>query len=205
MLEKIQLIQELAGIRTNDLSEPINLYLKVAKQLENTYRHNYITRAKFIREQCDGNSGREMFDKYSEDWGIWDFKEKLIAADDFKRGFLWCFRDHTTSWCDNQKAKHWFLTSPEALFVSRYEFWTCDNGIDECIEVREGNYKEILVSLLKDQDYEVLCSQVFSRTDLTDFINGYEPLNGDFSIEDIIENYIEPNPNYGEGNPTYDD
>ena len=205
MLEDFHLIQHLAGIRTTDLSEPVDLYLRAAEELEATHRHNYITRANFIREQCNGKSGNEIFDKYREDWGIWDFKENLITIDDFKRGFLWRFRDHTTSWCDNQKAKSWFLTSLEALFVRRYEFWTCDNGKDECIEVREGSYKEILVSLLKDQDYEVLCSPVFSKTELTDFIKNYDLENGDFSIEDIIEYYIEPNPNYGEANPTYDD
>jgi hypothetical protein len=77
--------------------------------------------------------------------------------------------NHTTSWSDNQKAKGWFLTSPEGLLVRRYEFWSCDNGYDQCLEVREGSYRQILVSLLK---------------------------NGDFAIEEIIEDYIEVNPNY---------
>lgn len=205
MLEDIQIIHHLPDIRTQELSEPLDRYIEAAEQLEATYRHNYITRAKFIREQCNDLDGRETFDRYREDWGIWNFKEDIIAVEDFKRGFLWRFRDHTTSWCDNQKAKAWFLTSPEALFVRRYEFWSWENGEDECTEVREGSYKEILVSLLKDQDYEVLLSPVFSRTDLTDFIKNYDPLNGSFPIEDIIEYYIEPNPNYGEANPTYDD
>jgi hypothetical protein len=205
MLEDIELLDHLAGIRTNDFSEPIDLYLKAAEQLEATYKYNYITRAKFIREQCNGKSSKEIFDKYREDWEIWDFKENLITVNDFKRGFLWCFRDHTTSWCDNQKAKTWFLTSPEALFVRRYEFWTWDNGKDECIEVKEGSYKEILVSLLKDQDYEVLSSPIFSKTELTDFIKNYEHQTGDFTIEEIIEDYIESNPNYTEAPPTHDD
>lgn len=196
MLEVIEQIEILASTRTNDLSEPVDLYLKVADQLEAAYRPNYITRVKFIREQCNGESGQETFDKHREDWGIWDFDEDILTVDDFKRGFLWRFRDHTTSWNDNQKAKTWFLTSPEGLFVRRYEFWTCDNGYDECVEVREGSYKEILLALLKDGDYEVLCSPVFTKSELQDFINTYVPKPGDFSIEEIIEDYIEANPNY---------
>jgi hypothetical protein len=196
MLEDIDQIELLASIRTNDFSEPIDPYLKVADQLEATYRHNYITRAKFIREQCVDGSDKEIFDKHREDWDIWNFDENILSVEDFKRGFLWCFRDHTTSWNDNQKAKTWFLTSPEGLFVRRYEFWTWDRGYDECIEVREGSYKEILISLLKDGDYEVLSSPVFSKAELQDFISNYNPKNGDYAIEDIIEDYIEANPNY---------
>jgi hypothetical protein len=196
MLEDIGLVELLASIRTNDLSEPIDLYLQVADQLEVSYRHNYVTRANFIREQCSRLSGKSLFDKHREDWGIWNFDDSLISVEDFKRGFLWRFRDHTTSWNDNQKAKTWFLTSPEGLFVRRYEFWTCDNGFDECLEVREGSYKEILLSLLKDGDYEVLCSPAFSKAELQDFVKKYDSKNGEFSIEEIIEDYIEANPNY---------
>lgn len=196
MLEDIEQIELLASTRTNDMSEPLELYLKVAEQLEATYRYEYISRASFIREQCSGHSGKELFDKHREDWGIWNFDEDIITVNDFRRGFLWCFRDHTTSWNDNQKAKTWFLTSPEGLFVRRYEFWTWDKGYDECIEVREGSYKDILLSLLKDGDYKVLSSHVFSKSELQSFINSYVPKDGDYSIEEIIEDYIEANPNY---------
>ena len=196
MLEDIDKIKLLATFRTNDFSEPIGAYLEIADKLEATYRHNYISRAKFIREQCEGKTGKELFDKHREDWGIWNFDDNLVTVDDFKRGFLWCFRDHTTSWNDNQKAKTWFLTSAEGLFVRRYEFWTWDNRFDECIEVREGSYKEILMSLLKVGDYEVLCSPVFSKSELEDFIKSYDSQNGDYTIEEIIEEYIEANPNY---------
>lgn len=196
MLDDIDQIELLASIRTNDLSEPIHLYLKVADQLENTNRQDNITRAKFIKEQCEGKSAKEIFDMYREDWGIWNFDENIVSVGDFKRGFLWCFRDHTTSWNDNQKAKTWFLTSPEGLFVRRYEFWTWDKGYDECIEVREGSYKEILVSLLKDGDYEVLCSSVFSKNELHNFIKNYNSKDDDYTIDEIIEDYIEANPNF---------
>jgi hypothetical protein len=196
MFENIKGVDELYAARTNDLSEPLHPYLNIASQLEATGRHNYITRAQFIREQCNGNLSKELFDRYREDWDIWDFKEEILTVDDFKRGFLWRFRDHTTSWCDNQKAKTWFLTSPEGLFVRRYEFWTWENYEDECIDIREGSSKEILVSLSKDQDYEVLCSPLFSKRELEDFLKNYDPGSGGYSIDEIIEDYIEANPNY---------
>ena len=103
-----------------------------------------------------------------------------------------------TSWSDNQKAKAWFLQSPEAWFVHRYEFWTCDNDFDQCIEVREGSYKEILFSLLKNGDYEVLSSPSFSKAELLEFIAQFKRVDDDPSIEKIIENYIDNNPNYSE-------
>ena len=128
--------------------------------------------------------------------GIWNFEENVLGVEDFKRGFLQSFRYRTTSWSDSQKAKTWFLTSSEAHFVRRYEFWTFDNGFDECIEVREGNYRQILIALLKEGDYEVLRSPVFSTKALTDFIENYQPQNGDFEIDEIIEDYIKANPNF---------
>jgi hypothetical protein len=196
LFEEIVNIKTLIAVRTIDLSEPIDLYLEIAQQLQNTNRHNYISRAKFILEQCNDLDGRVLFDKYREDWGVYNFSEDLITVDDFKRGFLWKFRDHTTSWQANQLAKIWFLTSIEAQFIRRYELWTCDNGFDECIEVREGSYKEILNNLLKDGDYEVLCSPVFSKHELEEFIENYKADEGDYSIDEIIEDYIEANPNY---------
>lgn len=196
MLNDIENLELLASIRTIDLSEPVNIYLKVIDELQSTNRHNYVSRANFIYEQLNNKNCNDLFDKFRVDWDICNFDENILTVDDFKRGFLWCFRDHTTSWNDNQKAKTWFLTSPEGLFVRRYEFWSCDKGIDECIDVREGSYKEILLSLLKDGDYEVLCSPVFSKSELTDFIKNYQVKNGDYEIEEIIEDYIQANPNY---------
>lgn len=190
MLEDIQDIETLATTAS------VDAYLKFADQLEATHRYNYISRANFIREQCKGLDGKHLFDKYREDWGIWNFSEELVTVDDFRNGFLWRFRDHTTSWNDNQKAKTWFLTSGEGLFIRRYEFWTCDSGKDECIEVREGSFKEILLSLLKEGDYEVLTSPVFSRSELEAYIKNYKSMDGDYTIEEIIEDYIEGNPNY---------
>ncbi len=196
MLIDIKDLRLLASLRTFDLSEPTDLYFKIADELKATKRPNYISRANFILEQLNGNSGKELFDNFREDWEIWNFDENILSVDDFKRGFLWCFRDHTTSWNDNQKARTWFLTSPEALFVRRYEFWSWDKGFDECIDVREGSYKAILLSLLKDGDYEVLCSPVFSKKELLDFIKTYQSQKGDYELEEIIEDYIKSNPNY---------
>jgi len=196
MFEEIDDIELLASARTNDLTEAVDLYFKIAKELQATNKHNYITRANFILEQINGLDGKEIFDKYREDWDIYDFRENILTVDDFKKGFLWRFRDHTTSWCDNEKAKAWFLTSTEGIFVRRYELWSCDKGFDECIAVKEGSHKEILLSLLKDGDYEVLCSPAFSKNELLDFIKTYSPMTGDYPIDIIIEDYIEANPNY---------
>jgi hypothetical protein len=37
---------------------------------------------------------------------------------------------------------------------------------------------------------------VFSTKALTDFIENYQPQNGDFEIDEIIEDYIKANPNF---------
>jgi hypothetical protein len=196
MLENIKNLELLASIRTVELSEPTDSYFKIAEELESINKHIFFARAKFILEQLNDRSRSDIFDEFREDWGIPNFSENILTVDDFKRGFLWRFRDHTTSWADNQKAKTWFLNSLEGIFVRRYEFWTWDDGFDKCIEVREGSYKEILLSLLKDGDYEVLSSPAFSKDELTDFIKTYRPQNGDYEIDEIMEDYIEANPNY---------
>jgi hypothetical protein len=120
----------------------------------------------------------------------------LITIDDFRRGFLYRFRDHTTSWSENQEAKTWFLHSMEARFISVYECWICDKGPEEKIETKTGDYKTILKSLLAEGDYEVLTSPVFSKEELSEFIKTYSEKDGDFTIEEITEDYIRENPNY---------
>ncbi len=197
MLAHINDITLLSSNRTIDLSEPTDLYFKAASELRSTKRHHCISRGDFILAQLSGKDGREIFDAHREEWGIGLFEENILIADDFKRGFLWCFRDHTTSWNDNQKAKNWFLTSPESTFVRRYAFRTCDRGFDECVEIREGSCKEIPIALLTDGDYDVLRSPAFSKTELTNFIETYQPRNGHYEIGEIIEGYSSANPNYG--------
>ena len=149
-----------------------------------------------IRYTVGSFSDYSKADKYRQEWGVDNFDEDIVSVNDFKRGFFYTFRDHTTSWSDNQKAKEWFLTSIEGRFIRRYELWSCDNGIDECIEMREDSYKEILLSLLKDCDYEVLTSPVFSKSELNEYIKSFKQQAGDYTIEEIIEDYIERNINY---------
>ena len=189
-------LQKLQESRTNDLSEPVDLYLEIADEFEHTGKEELKARAAFIRAQCEGKREQQVFDKYREIWGIPNFKEDILTVDDFKRGFLWSFRDHTTSWSDNQNAKVWFLTSEEAHFIRHYEFWSWDNEFDECLEKRDGTYKTILDNLLKDGDYEVLQSPVYTNEELFSFIKNYSQKDGDFTIEEIIEDYILKNPNF---------
>jgi hypothetical protein len=196
MVNKIKGLEKLIQSRTLGLTEDKELYFKIAEEFEKTNEGDLIKRADFIRKQCNGDSGDEIFNQYRETWGIPTFSEDLINVDDFKRGFLFKFRDHTTSWTDNQRAKEWFLNSFEARFVQIYELWSCDNGPEEIIETRTGDYKTILKSLLADGDYGVLASPAFDKHELDNFIKTYRPDNGDFSIDEIIEDYINVNPNY---------
>jgi hypothetical protein len=119
-----------------------------------------------------------------------------VTVDDFERGFLYKFRDHTTSWSDNQKAKEWFLNSDEARFVQVYEFWICDNGPDEIFMTKTGNYKRILNSLLADTDYEVLTSPAYRKQELDSFIRIHQPKKVDYPMDELIEFYISRNSNY---------
>ena len=178
------------------MTEDISLYLTVADEFERTGDKELIQRAEFIRRQCNGDKADNLFNDNRESWDIPDFSENLITADDFKRGFLYKFRDHTTSWSDNQKAKEWFLNSIEARFVQVYELWSCDNGPEEIVETKTGDYKTILKSLLAGGDYEVLTSPTFSKQELDDFVRTHRPSDGDFTVDEIIEDYITVNPNY---------
>lgn len=196
MVNKIKGLERLIQSRTLHLTEDTTLYLPVADELERTGDKNLIKRAEFIRRQCNGDKAENIFNNYRENWGIPNFKEDLVTVADFQRGFLYRFRDHTTSWSDNQNAKEWFLNSFEARFVQIYELWSCNNGLEEIIETRTGDYKTILKSLLADRNYEVLTSSIFTKTELHDFIRNYRPVDGDFSIDEIIEDYINANPNY---------
>ena len=196
MVSKIKGLERLIQSRTLELTEDISLYLTVADEFQKTGDKGLIKRAEFIRRQCSGDKADNLFSDNRENWDIPTFSEDLVTAEDFKRGFLYKFRDHTTSWSDNQKAKDWFLNSVEARFVQVYELWSCDNGPKEIIETRTGDYKTILRSLLADGDYEVLTSPLFSKQELDDFIKTHRPNNGDFSLDEIIEDYITINPNY---------
>jgi hypothetical protein len=196
MINNIKALEKLIQSRTVDLTEDKGLYLKIAGELEKTNQNELIKRAEFIRRQCNGEVANKVFDENREAWGIPNFREGLLTADEFRRGFLYKFRDHTTSWSDNQKAKEWFLNSDEARFVQLYEFWICDNGPHEIFMTKTGDYKTILNLLLADADYEVLTSPAFSKEELDNFIRTHQPDHGDFPMEELIEFYISRNPNY---------
>ncbi len=193
MVNKIKGLERLIQSRTLELSEDVSLYLTVADEFEKAGDKE---RAEFIRRQCNGDKADNLFNDNRACWDIPNFSEDLVTVDDFARGFLYKFRDHTTSWSDSQRAKEWFLNSFEARFVQVYEFWSCDNGPEEIFETRTGDYKTILKSLLVDGDYEVLTSPIFTKPELEDFIKTYQPSDGDFSVDEIIEDYITVNPNY---------
>lgn len=196
MVQKSKELERLIQSRTLELTENISLYLNVADDFEKTGDKGLIERADFIRRQCNGDKAESLFNEKRQNWNIPNFSEDLVTANDFERGFLYKFRDHTTSWSDNQVAKQWFLNSFEARFVQVYELWSCENGPEEIIETRIGDYKTILKSLLVDGDYEVLKSPVFTKQELNDFISIHRPSHSDFSLDEIIRDYITINPNY---------
>jgi hypothetical protein len=74
--------------------------------------------------------------------------------------------------------------------------WSCDNEPEEIVETRTGDFKTILNLLLADGDYDVLTSAIFTKQELDSFIRTYQPKNGDFSVDELIEDYISENPNY---------
>jgi hypothetical protein len=196
MFEAIASFKTLESERRVDLSEPHNLYKEIAAALEKFNRHDLKARASFIRDQCAGFEARPIFQKYREKWGIPIFRDDLVNLGDFKRGFLYRFRDHVDAMTDSAQAKHWFLHSEEARMTRRYERWSREGGFDECKLVIEGNYKEILVQLLGQGDYAALQSAVFSKSDLDAFMAAYKPKAGDPSREEVIRLHLSANPNY---------
>ncbi|GAB3858260.1 hypothetical protein GCM10028822_32950 [Hymenobacter terrigena] len=167
------------------------LRLKLAQQLETLETEVSKSRAAFIR-----NQNAENFKANREAWGIPDFSEELVGIDDFKNGFLWRFRAHTTSWSHNQHADAWFYTSLEARSVIRYEFWNCDEGPEKVDFVLIGNYKSILEQLLAEHIYEVLISPAFSKEELAQYIDNFSEDDEDYSLDEVIEDYISQNPNF---------
>jgi hypothetical protein len=72
------------------------------------------------------------------------------------------FRDHGTSWSDDQRAREWFYTSLEAYFVRHYEMWVDDPEEGEICDPRfNGTYRKILAAIAK-LDYYALISPVFT-------------------------------------------
>ncbi|MEJ8817969.1 hypothetical protein [Lacibacter sp. H407] len=182
--------------RTNNLIETIDTYLNFADQLSELNSDAAKTRASFIRMQCGGNDTKEFFEQHRESWGIPKFEEELVTFEDFKNGFLYTFRDHSTSWCEDGEARDWFFKSVEARFVRQYQFWACDNGPEEILLSTSGDYKSIMWAIVRDyQDYSALVSPIFTKQDLQDFYNDFDEQKGDYEKEDLLE-MIEENPNW---------
>ena len=182
--------------RKNDLSEPVDHYLRLAEKLIDFSDEAAKSRASFIVMQCQGLDSSEFFETHRETWGIPKFEEDLLTAADFRNGFLFTFRDHSTSWSEDAEARHWFFNSIEARFARHYQFWACDNGPEEILLSTSGNYKRIMWAIVKKyQDYTALASPIFNKQDLHDFYESFDEQKGDFDKESLLE-IIEENPNW---------
>lgn len=189
-------LETVIKVRTNDLKEPVDVYLEFAERLSQRNSAAAKTRALLIRMQCKGIDTEKFFEQHRESWGIPKFDEDLLTVDDFKNGFLFTFRDHSTSWCEDGEARKWFFKNVEARFVRHHQFWACDNGPEEILLSASGDYKSIMWTIVKDyQDYSALTSPVFTKQDLQDFYNHFDEEKGDYYKEDLLE-MIEENPNW---------
>ena len=173
------------------VSDSSELRLEFVRRLEALGIGVAKSRAVFILNQDISN-----FNANRVAWGVPNFSEELVGIDDFKNGFLWRFRAHTTSWGHNQRADEWFYTSLEARTITRYEFWDCDEGPEKVDFVLTGDCKAILKQLLSERIYEVLISPVFSKEELAEYINNFSEDQEAYSLEEIIEDYISCNPNF---------
>jgi tetratricopeptide (TPR) repeat protein len=157
-------LQVLEAARAEGHSDPREAARGVATALEDSGLPEASARAEFIRRQCAGERADGLFDPFRERWGIPDYREDLVLAEDFRHGFLWHFRDHGTQVSDNFQAKTWFLCSPEARLVQRYTF---DGG-----QEGEGPYKALVerdVAWGLPGEIEVLDAPVFTLDDYRRF------------------------------------
>ncbi len=164
-----------------------------ASYLESSDADSIKARGTLIRLQCQGLEAEDLFEAYRESWGIPAFQENLLTVSDFKNGFLWKFRDHTSSWSEDEEAREWFYTNIEARFIREYEFWTDDRGSEERMFVKSGSYKEILSALIQEAEFGPLISPVFTKEELQSFIDHHD--EDDLGIQkealtDIIEQNI---------------
>ena len=160
-------LQAILDARSASLDEPLSLYEAAAREL----RPSAPARADFIEAQCRGEEATELFEIYREAWGIPKFDEGLVTAADFRRGFLWTFRDHTSAWSHDVEARDWFYTSPEARFARRLELWSEDDGDEECTDSREGPWAQLVRAMFSDgqDDLAALVSPVFSAAEFGAF------------------------------------
>jgi len=152
--------------RSAQLDEPLALYQAAALEL----RDEAPARAEFIERQCAGEVAEDLFDRYREAWGIAPFQDDLVSAHDFRRGFLYVFRDHTDSWDDNLLARHFFYTSAEAQFARRYELWALDHDdSEERVDLREGTWRSIVHELFhEEEEYAALVSPAFGAAEFSE-------------------------------------
>jgi hypothetical protein len=155
-------------------SNSIEDLLFYASYLESSNADSIKARGTLIRLQCKGLEAEDLFEAYRESWGIPIFHENLLTVSDFKNGFLWKFRDHTSSWVEDQEAREWFYTNIEARFVRKYEFWSADRGSEEELFGKSGKYKEILSALIKEAEFGPLISPVFTKKELQSFIDRHD-------------------------------
>jgi hypothetical protein len=182
--------------RSNNSNESASTYVQFADQLAQLPSDAAKTRAKFIKLQCEQKDARAFFEQHRESWGIPKFEENLLTVEDFKNGFLWQFRDHSTSWSEDEAARNWFFNSIEARFAKHYQFWACDNGPEEILLSTSGNYKSILWTIVHDfQDYTALVSPVFPRNELKTYFDQFDEQERDFDKSELLE-ILEENPNW---------
>jgi hypothetical protein len=154
-------------------------------------------RASFIRLQIKGVDAEDLFEEFRESWGIPKFEEDLVTVQDFRNGFLWTFRDHTTSWSEDDEAREWFYTHVEARFARRYEYWARDHGPELMLLLESGAYKNILKSIItKHGDYSPLISPVFSNQELKHFYSEHKEDDIGFDKASLLK-IMEQNENWG--------
>ncbi|MCM5530633.1 hypothetical protein [Parasegetibacter sp. NRK P23] len=187
---------DLLTVTENDLDGHVDHCLGFAAELAELDNDAAKTRARFISMQCSGTYTKEFFNANRESWGIPIFEEELLSYTDFKNGFLFTFRDHSTSWSDDVEARNWFYSSAEAKSVRQYQFWTFDNSFEEIVFETTGNYKSIMWGIVNDlQDYWALTSKIFSKSELTTFYDNFDEDVSGFDKEELFE-ILKTNPNF---------
>ena len=185
-------LEEIMDATANDRVGDLLAY---ASRLSDLGTASAKARAAFIRFQIAGIDAEDIFEEYRESWGIPVFQDDLVSIGDFRNGFLWTFRDHSTSWSEDVEARNWFYTNTEARFARRYEFWACDHGPEEIVFRKRGDYKSILLSIVEDADFGPFISPVFSRTELRTFYENFDEDQYGFEKDSLLE-IMERNENW---------
>ncbi len=191
------ILNNLIDLRNKDLSATLPVYNEVCNYLQQADTAESKSRAEFIRLQCSGKPDKDFFVSHCESWGIPIFKEEILTVDDFKFGFLWRFRDHTTAWSEDQEAREWFYTNIEAQLATEWQFIQEENEEEDekVIYTEFGSYKQIITTLAnKHSEFEVLKNGLFTQTELQNFLDNYK--GNEFSKEELIENFLGWNPNW---------